>query len=44
MEVRAQVVERWIMAQLRHRQFFSVAELAAAIATLFPDDPLTYLD
>jgi transposase len=31
-----QVVERWIMARLRHRQFFSVAELDTAIAELLP--------
>lgn len=31
-----QVVERWILARLRHRQFFSVAELDAAIADLLP--------
>lgn len=31
-----QVVERWIMARLRHRQFFSVAELDAAVAELLP--------
>lgn len=31
-----QVVERWILARLRHRQFFSVAELDAAIAELLP--------
>ena len=31
-----QVVERWILARLRHRQFFSVAELDAAIAALLP--------
>jgi transposase len=36
-EVGVQVVERWIMARLRHRQFFSVAELDAAIAALLPD-------
>lgn len=32
-----QVVERWILARLRHRRFFSVAELDAAIAELLPD-------
>lgn len=31
-----QVVERWILARLRHRQFFSVAELDAAVADLLP--------
>ena len=31
-----QVVERWILARLRHRQFFSVAELDAAVAELLP--------
>lgn len=31
-----QVVERWILARLRHRCFFSVAELDAAIAELLP--------
>jgi transposase len=35
-EVGVQVVERWIMARLRHRQFFSVAELDAAVARLLP--------
>lgn len=35
-EVGVQVVERWIMARLRHRQFFSVAELDAAITGLLP--------
>ena len=29
-----QVVERWILAALRHRTFFSLAELNAAIARL----------
>ena len=29
-----QVVERWILARLRHRRFFSLAELNAAIAEL----------
>ena len=33
-EVGVQVVERWILARLRHRQFFSVAELDAAVAPL----------
>ena len=31
------VVSRWILARLRHRQFFSLAELNAAIARLLPD-------
>ena len=31
-----QVVERWILARLRHRRFFSVAELDAAVAELLP--------
>jgi transposase len=35
-EIGVQVVERWIMARLRHRQFFSVAELDAAVAGLLP--------
>ena len=35
-EVAVQVVERWILARLRHRQFFSLAELNQAIATLLP--------
>jgi transposase len=29
-----QIVERWILARLRHRRFFSLAELNAAIAQL----------
>jgi transposase len=29
-EVGVQVVERWILARLRHRRFFSLAELNAA--------------
>ena len=33
-EVGVQVVERWILARLRHRQFFSLAELDAAVAEL----------
>ena len=33
-EVVVQVVERWILARLRHRTFFSLAELNAAIAEL----------
>ena len=35
-EVGVQVVERWILARLRHRRFFSVAELDAALAELLP--------
>jgi transposase len=31
-----QVVERWILARLRHHRFFSVAEVDAAIARLLP--------
>jgi transposase len=33
-EVGVQIVERWILARLRHRQFFSLTELNAAIAAL----------
>ncbi len=33
-EVAVQIVERWILARLRHRTFFSLAELNAAIAEL----------
>ncbi len=33
-EVAVQIVERWILARLRNRQFFSLAELNAAIAEL----------
>ncbi len=32
-----QVVERWILARLRHRTFFSLAELNTAIAELLPE-------
>ena len=35
-EVGVQVVERWILARLRHRRFFSVAELDAAVTELLP--------
>ena len=35
-EVAVQVVERWILARLRHRTFFSLAELNTAIAELLP--------
>jgi len=34
-EVGVQVVERWILARLRHQRFFSLAELNAAIAALY---------
>lgn len=33
-EVGVQVVERWILARLRHRQFFSLGEINAAIRSL----------
>ncbi len=33
-EVAVQVVERWVLAQLRHRRFFSLGELNAAIGEL----------
>jgi transposase len=33
-EVGVQVVERWILARLRHRKFFSIAELNDAIGSL----------
>ena len=36
-ETAVQLVERWILARLRHRQFFSLAELNAAIAALLED-------
>ena len=36
-EVGVQVVERWILARLRHRQFFSLAELNTAISELLVD-------
>jgi len=36
-EVGVQVVERWILARLRHRRFFSLAELNGAIAELLAD-------
>ena len=35
-EVAVQIVERWILARLRHRTFFSLAELNQAIAELLP--------
>jgi transposase len=36
-EVAVQVVERWILARLRHRRFFSLAELNGAIRDLVGD-------
>jgi transposase len=36
-EVGVQMVERWILARLRHRRMFSLAELNAAIAELLVD-------
>jgi transposase len=36
-EVAVQIVERWILARLRHHTFFSLAELNRAIAGLLPD-------
>lgn len=36
-EVGVQVVERWILARLRHRRFFSLGELNAAIAALLAE-------
>lgn len=36
-EVGVQVVERWILARLRHQRFFSLAELNARIAELLED-------
>ena len=36
-EVGVQVVERWILAKLRHQQFFSLADLNIAIAHLLED-------
>ena len=33
-EVGVQIVERWILARLRHHRFFSLTEVNAAIATL----------
>ena len=35
-EVGVQVVERWILARLRHRRFFSLAELESTVAELLP--------
>lgn len=36
-EVGVQIVERWILARLRHRRFFSLGELNQAIAGLLAD-------
>jgi transposase len=36
-EVAVQLVERWILARLRHRRFFGLAELNAAIAELLTE-------
>jgi len=36
-EVAVQIASRWIMAKLRHRQFFSLEEINAAIAELLKD-------
>jgi transposase len=36
-EVGVQVVERWILARLRHQQFFSLADLNLAIANLLEE-------
>jgi transposase len=36
-EVAVQIVERWILARLRHRRLFSLAELNTAIASLLED-------
>jgi len=36
-EVAVQVVERWILARLRHQRFFSLGALNQAIATLLQD-------
>ena len=36
-EVGVQVVERWILARLRNRRFFTLAELNGAIASLLSD-------
>ncbi len=37
MEVAVQIVQRWVLARLRHRKFFSLAELNAAIRALIAD-------
>jgi transposase len=36
-EVGVQIVERWILARLRHRRFFTVTELDCAIVALLPE-------
>ena len=36
-EVAVQVVQRWVLARLRHRRFFSLAELNGAIRDLIAD-------
>jgi transposase len=36
-EVAVQVVQRWVLARLRHRQFFSLAELNAVIRELIEE-------
>jgi transposase len=36
-EVGVQIVQRWILARVRHRRFFALAELNAAIAELIED-------
>jgi transposase len=36
-EVAVQVVQRWVLARLRHRRFFSLAELNVAIRALIAD-------
>ncbi len=36
-EVGVQIVERWILARLRHHRFYSLAELNAAIGALLDD-------
>jgi len=36
-EVAVQVVERWVLAKLRHRRFFSLGELNAAIGELIDE-------
>ena len=36
-EIGVQIVERWVLARLRHRRFFSLAELNADIAVLLAD-------
>ena len=36
-EVGVQVVERWILARLRHQKFFSLSELNSAISRLLEE-------